>query len=129
MTIKCVCVSRQPINRFVFSFQGSWNSYIIGQMQVSCTPINYLTTPEMTQVVMVTYLYYILKVSDLLDTIFFVMRKKNSHITFLHVYHHGGMVLASYTCSKFVAGNSCNPSHCVLTRNLIKEATPLCWDC
>lgn len=32
------------------------------------------------------------------------MRKKNSHITFLHVYHHGGMVLASYTVSKFVAG-------------------------
>lgn len=38
-------------------------------MDVSCTPINYLTTPEMKEVVMVTYLYYMLKVSDLLDTV------------------------------------------------------------
>lgn len=49
--------------------QGTWNSYVIGQMEVSCTPINYLTTPEMTEVVMVTYLYYMLKVSDLFDTV------------------------------------------------------------
>lgn len=38
-------------------------------MYVSCTPINYLTTPEMKEIVMVTYLYYMLKVSDLLDTV------------------------------------------------------------
>ena len=34
------------------------------------------------------YLYYITKYVDLLDTIFFVLRKKYSQITGLHLYHH-----------------------------------------
>ena len=34
------------------------------------------------------YLYYITKFIDLLDTIFFVLRKKYSQITTLHLYHH-----------------------------------------
>ena len=25
---------------------------------------------------------------DMLDTVFFVLRKKNNQVTFLHVYHH-----------------------------------------
>lgn len=73
-------------------------------MYLKCTAINYLTTPEMTNVVWITYFYYILKIIDLLDTLFFVLRKRNNQITFLHVYHHGGMILASYTVSKFIAG-------------------------
>lgn len=93
---------------------------------------------------MATYLYFLLKVLDLLDTvklmfrfqnkshifivyrpiqnclhagallsqvanipfpfdsqIFFIMRKKFSHVTFLHVYHHTGMVLGGYIASRF----------------------------
>lgn len=32
--------------------------------------------------------YYLSKYVDLLDTIFFVLRKKDSQVTFLHLYHH-----------------------------------------
>ncbi|XP_075551930.1 very long chain fatty acid elongase AAEL008004-like [Dermacentor variabilis] len=32
--------------------------------------------------------YVMLKVGELLDTVFFVLRKKNDHISFLHVLHH-----------------------------------------
>ncbi|KAH8372264.1 hypothetical protein KR093_010850, partial [Drosophila rubida] len=35
-----------------------------------------------------SYAYYINKVIDLLDTIFFVLRKNYNQITVLHVYHH-----------------------------------------
>uniref|UniRef100_A0A8D8XYU8 Elongation of very long chain fatty acids protein n=1 Tax=Cacopsylla melanoneura TaxID=428564 RepID=A0A8D8XYU8_9HEMI len=38
--------------------------------------------------------YYLIKLLDLLDTVFFVLRKKQSHVTFLHVYHHSLMVMA-----------------------------------
>lgn len=34
------------------------------------------------------YTYFIAKVTELLDTIFFVLRKKYNQVTFLHVYHH-----------------------------------------
>lgn len=52
------------------------------------------------------YLYFVLKLSDLLDTVFFVLRKKTNQITFLHIYHHSMMALTSYYCTKnFVMGH------------------------
>ncbi|CAG2064399.1 unnamed protein product [Timema podura] len=44
-----------------------------------------------------------LKVLDLLDTVFFVLRKKNNQITFLHVYHHAAMVFGTWIAVKFLA--------------------------
>ena len=35
---------------------------------------------------------------------FFVLRKKNAQITFLHVYHHTGMVLLGWGGTKYIAG-------------------------
>lgn len=35
-----------------------------------------------------TYAYYMTKYIDWIDTIFFVLRKKNANITTLHLYHH-----------------------------------------
>ncbi|KAK7862882.1 hypothetical protein R5R35_011594 [Gryllus longicercus] len=49
-------------------------------------------------------LYFWLKIIDLLDTIFFVLRKKNNQITFLHVYHHSNMVLLSWCGLKYFPG-------------------------
>ncbi len=34
------------------------------------------------------YIYFLSKFVDLIDTFFFVIRKKYSQITFLHLYHH-----------------------------------------
>ncbi|CAG4936957.1 unnamed protein product [Colias eurytheme] len=36
--------------------------------------------------------YFIAKHVDLLDTVFFILRKKQNQVTFLHVYHHSAMV-------------------------------------
>ncbi|XP_031626369.1 elongation of very long chain fatty acids protein AAEL008004-like [Contarinia nasturtii] len=60
---------------------------------------------EMQQIILATYLYYMSKIIDLLDTVFFVLRKKNNQITFLHVYHHGGMVIATFIYFKFLSGS------------------------
>uniref|UniRef100_A0A8D0H9Z6 Elongation of very long chain fatty acids protein 2 n=1 Tax=Sphenodon punctatus TaxID=8508 RepID=A0A8D0H9Z6_SPHPU len=43
------------------------------------------------RVAKVLWWYYFSKVIEFMDTIFFVLRKKNSQITFLHVYHHATM--------------------------------------
>ncbi|MBN3315839.1 ELOV2 protein, partial [Atractosteus spatula] len=43
------------------------------------------------RVAKVLWWYYFSKLIEFLDTIFFVLRKKNSQISFLHVYHHASM--------------------------------------
>lgn len=44
------------------------------------------------------------KMLDLLDTIFFVLTKKQSHITFLHVHHHILMVATIWIVGKYYPG-------------------------
>lgn len=51
-----------------------------------------------------SYGYFLVKVLDLLDTVFFVLKKKWSHITFLHVYHHLAMVITTWAYLKFIKG-------------------------
>ncbi|KAH8384122.1 hypothetical protein KR009_012195 [Drosophila setifemur] len=43
-----------------------------------------------------SYTYFINKIIDLLETVFFVMRKKDRQITFLHLFHHILMVYFSF---------------------------------
>ncbi|XP_046658745.1 elongation of very long chain fatty acids protein AAEL008004-like [Homalodisca vitripennis] len=51
-----------------------------------------------------SWYYFISKITDLLDTVFFVVRRKQSHVTFLHVYHHTVMVLSTWIFLKYVRG-------------------------
>lgn len=44
------------------------------------------------------------KILDLLDTVFFVLCKKQSHVTFLHVHHHSLMVLVLWIFGKYFPG-------------------------
>lgn len=52
--------------------------------------------------VLLGYTWCMVKVSDFLDTIFFIMLKKQSHVTFLHVYHHTTTMLVAYAVFMFV---------------------------
>ncbi|XP_030573105.1 elongation of very long chain fatty acids protein F-like [Drosophila novamexicana] len=49
----------------------------------------------------VHFAYFINKILDLLDTIFFVLRKSYKQISFLHVYHHMMMVIGCYLVMRF----------------------------
>lgn len=48
--------------------------------------------------------YFISKVVELLDTVFFVLRKKQAQVTFLHVYHHSVTCLFSWGYLKYLPG-------------------------
>lgn len=50
------------------------------------------------------WLYYIAKISELLDTVFFVLRKKERQISFLHLYHHTLMPVCAFIGVKYFAG-------------------------
>ncbi|KAL4711171.1 hypothetical protein ACJJTC_015280 [Scirpophaga incertulas] len=47
------------------------------------------------------YLYLIAKITELLDTVFFVLRKKQNQVTFLHVYHHTAMLWNTWLSVKY----------------------------
>ncbi|KAK4875913.1 hypothetical protein RN001_012335 [Aquatica leii] len=49
--------------------------------------------------------YFFSKVVELLDTVFFVLRKKQSQVTFLHVYHHTNTMFFSWVYLKFLPGS------------------------
>ncbi|XP_045453339.1 elongation of very long chain fatty acids protein-like [Melitaea cinxia] len=52
----------------------------------------------------VCYAYFVIKLVDLFDTVFFVLRKKQNQVSFLHVYHHFGMVAVAWGMVKWVPG-------------------------
>ena len=39
------------------------------------------------------HLGYITKMIELLDTVFFILRKKNNQVSYLHIIHHGKFIL------------------------------------
>ncbi|KAM7348128.1 very long chain fatty acid elongase AAEL008004 [Cochliomyia hominivorax] len=88
---------------FVIGFP---NSYGHKKFSFTCQPIDPTNTePWMMRLLYVTYGYYLTKYLDLFDTIFIVLRKKNQQISFLHVYHHAGMVLGVYIYTTFLPGS------------------------
>ena len=47
------------------------------------------------------------KLVELLDTVIFIVRRKNDQITFLHVFHHASMFALWWIGVKWVAGGMC----------------------
>ncbi|XP_068081551.1 very long chain fatty acid elongase 7 isoform X2 [Anabrus simplex] len=58
-----------------------------------------------------------LKVADLLDTVFFILRKKFTQVSFLHVYHHAMMVFGLWFAMKYAPGG--NPIFLVLLNSFV----------
>lgn len=54
---------------------------------------------------------------DVWFQVFFVLRKKDSHVTFLHVYHHVNMVITTWTFVRFIKGE---------INNLLNRCTSMC---
>lgn len=70
----------------------------------SCESLDFSTSEFAINVVDLNYAYFMLKICDLFDTLFIVLKKKENQLSFLHCYHHGGMVLATYMSSKWLPG-------------------------
>ncbi|AWP04076.1 putative elongation of very long chain fatty acids protein 1-like isoform 7 [Scophthalmus maximus] len=76
------------------------NAYIVLEFMLSgwattytwrCDLIDTSMSPQALRMIRVAWLFYFSKYIELLDTAFFVLRKKQNQITFLHVFHHSFM--------------------------------------
>ncbi|EFX79377.1 hypothetical protein DAPPUDRAFT_128564 [Daphnia pulex] len=74
------------------------------KLKEALLPVDYSNSESALRMLRASYLFYILKFFDLLDTLFFVLRKKFSQITTLHVIHHGLIVVNTWPGARFVFG-------------------------
>ncbi|KAF3858523.1 hypothetical protein F7725_011724 [Dissostichus mawsoni] len=95
-----VCLSAYMFYEFTAS---SW----LAKYSLLCQPVDYSDSPQATRMARVCWWFYFSKVIELSDTIFFILRKKNSQLTFLHVYHHTTMIFNWWAGVKYVAGGQC----------------------
>ncbi|KAK3090379.1 hypothetical protein FSP39_011333 [Pinctada imbricata] len=84
---------------YEFLFAGWLAGYSLG-----CQPVDYSNSPQALRMASVCWMFYISKFIELLDTVFFVLRKKFNQASFLHVFHHGIMPISWWFGVKFVAG-------------------------
>ncbi|XP_065647623.1 very long chain fatty acid elongase 4 isoform X2 [Hydra vulgaris] len=71
-----------------------------------CQPIRSTDDPKELRIASALWWYYISKLIEFLDTVFFVLRKKDSQLTFLHIYHHSTMPILWWIGIKWVPGGS-----------------------
>ncbi|KAL7292507.1 hypothetical protein TKK_0014082 [Trichogramma kaykai] len=69
-----------------------------------CQPVDYSDNPKAMRMAKGVYLYFACKLIELLDTVFFVLRKKQRQISFLHVYHHAMMPVCAWIGVRYVPG-------------------------
>ncbi|XP_066996890.1 very long chain fatty acid elongase AAEL008004 isoform X2 [Anabrus simplex] len=69
-----------------------------------CQPVDYSNSPLALRMARGCWWYYFSKFTEFFDTIFFVLRKKNDHISTLHVVHHGVMPMSVWFGVKFTPG-------------------------
>ncbi|CAI9164083.1 unnamed protein product [Rangifer tarandus platyrhynchus] len=90
------------LNLFIFRelFMGSYNagySYI-------CQTVDYSDNVHEVRIAAALWWYFISKGIEYLDTVFFILRKKNNQVSFLHVYHHCTMFTLWWIGIKWVPG-------------------------
>ncbi|XP_071445056.1 very long chain fatty acid elongase AAEL008004-like [Hetaerina americana] len=69
-----------------------------------CQPVDYSYSPLAMRMARGCWWYYFSKFTEFFDTIFFVLRKKNDHVSTLHVIHHGCMPMSVWFGVKFTPG-------------------------
>ncbi|XP_044184403.1 elongation of very long chain fatty acids protein 4-like isoform X1 [Acropora millepora] len=71
-----------------------------------CEHIHYVRgDPKQTRLARAVYIFWMSKFVESFDTVFFILRKKNNQVTFLHVYHHASMCFLWWMVSKYLPGS------------------------
>ncbi|XP_031827281.1 very long chain fatty acid elongase AAEL008004 [Nomia melanderi] len=80
------------------------SGWLTGEYSLRCQPVDTSDRPMAIRMAHASWWYYISKFSEFMDTIFFILRKKNNHVSTLHVIHHGCMPMSVWFGVKFTPG-------------------------
>ncbi|KAI8499684.1 hypothetical protein Bbelb_227350 [Branchiostoma belcheri] len=92
----------------------AWNGYIFYELLMTtflnpgfspvCQPVDYSQNQTATRLARACYLFFLSKLVELIDTVVFILRKKTSQVTFLHVYHHATMPMLWFVGVRWIPG-------------------------
>lgn len=71
-----------------------------------CQLVTVTDDPYVMRIAAGVWWYFASKGIEFADTLFFILRKKDRQLTFLHKYHHSSMFLVWWTAVRFVPGGS-----------------------
>ena len=57
-------------------------------------------SPKQLEIIWLAYFFFISKLIDLIETVFFVLRKKHNQVSNLHVYHHSVVPIMTHLAIK-----------------------------
>uniref|UniRef100_A0A1B0DPP5 Elongation of very long chain fatty acids protein n=1 Tax=Phlebotomus papatasi TaxID=29031 RepID=A0A1B0DPP5_PHLPP len=69
---------------------------------MSCVEMDFSVNPTLMKGLTITWLVMMTKVIELVDTVFFVLRKKQKQVSVLHVYHHASTLFLCWLGAKYV---------------------------
>lgn len=81
-----------------------YNHYILEGSNLWCSEVDKRTEGPPMRVAAAVWWYFFSKLIEFLDTVFFVLRKKDSQISFLHLYHHSTMFPIWWCGTRWVPG-------------------------
>ncbi|XP_014260822.1 elongation of very long chain fatty acids protein AAEL008004-like isoform X2 [Cimex lectularius] len=84
---------------YEYLMSGWWGDY-----SFRCQPVDYSRSDKAMRMAMTCWWYYFSKFTEFFDTLFFILRKKNEHVSTLHVIHHGMMPMSVWFGVKFTPG-------------------------
>lgn len=99
----------KPVMQVYNIFMIIANAYVLEEILATtvnvnwiCEPASFTPTPLAVKHARAIWVYYLTKLIEYADTMFFIVRKKFTHVTFLHVYHHATMGLYLWGITTFV---------------------------
>nr|XP_015840849.1 PREDICTED: elongation of very long chain fatty acids protein 7-like isoform X2 [Tribolium castaneum] len=73
---------------------------------LKCDFFTYNDSPKAQKRLMLSYYFHLLKIVELFETVFFVLRKKFNQVSVLHVYHHVTTMMITWLFTKYFAAFS-----------------------
>ncbi|XP_029211094.2 elongation of very long chain fatty acids protein 4-like isoform X1 [Acropora millepora] len=100
------------VYNFALVLLSAWMAYELVASAMDIPNFNYLcqSVPyvrgdeKQNRLARAVYIYWLSKFVEALETIFFILRKKNSQVSFLHVYHHTTMFIVGWAVAKWLPG-------------------------
>ncbi|KAI5643227.1 GNS1/SUR4 family domain-containing protein [Phthorimaea operculella] len=101
--LKPLIILHNVIQIMISSYVTYYGIQVFFSMNWSCEPLDYGDNPMMHLGLHLSWVYVVSKFLELLDTVFFVLRKKYNQLTFLHLFHHVTMATIPWVGLRYVA--------------------------